>query len=346
MNITNPKIVFFGTGAIGGSVGAWIAENYDNVWLYDRKETADIIRVNGISTYCGGEKSTATTVRAKVLDDINGLSDADVIAVCVKNYSLGEACSQIKNICGDRPVIIGMQNGAENLKIMPEYFTKVIYCVIGYNAWIDSPGVVGYQKKGPLVLGTTRSGLEAETAAIAAIWNRGVETVVSDRIRDAIHTKIVINLANSLTTLIGLGFREITDYPMFQKILTNMTGEGVRIVKAAGYLEYKIGGMPPWFLLRAMSVLPGFITGRIFRKNVRKMVISSMAQDIIARGGHTSELDTINGYMLSLADKHGVSAPYNRAVYEMCRREFAREKFTPLSIEDVGAEVLRRVQAG
>jgi ketopantoate reductase len=76
------------------------------------------------------------------------------------------------------------------------------------------------------------------------------------------------------------------------------------------------------------------------------MVISSMAQDIIARGGHTSELDTINGYMLSLADKHGVSAPYNRAVYEMCRREFAREKFTPLSIEDVGAEVLRRVQAG
>ncbi len=39
------------------------------------------------------------------------------------------------------------------------------------------------------------------------------------------------------------------------------------------------------------------------------MVVSSMAQDIIVNGGSRSELESINGYVLALAKKHGVKTP-------------------------------------
>ena len=148
-----------------------------------------------------------------------------------------------------------MQNGVENQAILPKYFSKVIYCVIGYNAWFAGPGVVGYQKKGPLIFGTKNNELMTETAAIAALFNRGVETVVVDHIQDAAHSKLIINLTNSLTTLIGHGFRDISDYGLFQKLLSNLLYEGVRVVKAAGFKECKIGGMPPWLLMK-LSVDP------------------------------------------------------------------------------------------
>ena len=47
-----------------------------------------------------------------------------------------------------------MANGIDNQRILPKFFSKAIYCVVGYNARRDQPVVVGYQRKGPLVIGT------------------------------------------------------------------------------------------------------------------------------------------------------------------------------------------------
>ncbi len=73
------------------------------------------------------------------------------------------------------------------------------------------------------------------------------------------------------------------------------------------------------------------------------MVMSSMAQDIIQRRGHDSELETINGYMVDLAAKNKIDAPYNRAIYELCKREFSKEKFKPMDVTDVWSEVSARL---
>jgi len=339
----NPRILFFGAGAIGGSVAAWVAEHYDDIHVFDRPEITRTIHEKGITTYLQNEKGHAVTVPVKTIDDIEKISGFDVIVVGVKNYSLDAVAGEIKKRTGDNPLVIAMQNGAENQKILPKYFSRVIYCVIGYNAWMDAPGIVGYQKKGPLIFGTANNENADELRAVAAIFDRGVETVVVDHVQDAVHSKIIINLTNSLTTLIGHNVKPISDEALFQKLLTNLLLEGVRIARAAGYGQCKIGGMPSWGLIWAGAKLPRLITKGMFRKNARKMVISSMAQDIIQRGGHDSELETINGYFVSLAEKHGVEAPYNRAVYELCRREFAKEKFEPLDVTAVWEEVQKRL---
>jgi len=73
----------------------------------------------------------------------------------------------------------------------------------------------------------------------------------------------------------------------------------------------------------------------MFERNVRKMVISSTAQDLIQRGGSDTELKTINGALLKIADRVGHPAPYNRTVYELCKREFAKQPFAPRDVTEV-----------
>lgn len=333
------KIVFFGAGAIGQSVGAWVSEHHPDVFFADRGKVARTMKEKGVTLYLKDADETRRHFPMRVIENLAALKDADVIVIGVKNFNIHEVCKMIKNETGDRPLIIAMQNGVENQSIVPRYFSKVIFCVIGYNAWFDEPGVLGYQKKGPLVFGTLHNELTEEMNMVAAIFNKGVETVVVDHLQDAVHSKLIINLTNSVTTLVGLGFREISDMRLFQKLLTNLLYEGTKIARAAGYKECKIGGMPPWILMQAGATLPQFLTRGMFRNNVKKMVISSMAQDIIQRGGSESELETINGYFVRLAEKHGVKAPYNNAVYKLCLREFSKPGFKPLDVKDVWNEV-------
>jgi len=333
------NVLIFGSGPIGGSVGAWVAEKHESVYFLDVGPVAEAMKKNGITTYEEGKKSAAKNLKVNVITDISEAPEPDIVCIAVKNYSLDAVSKLIKDKIGDTAIIVGMQNGLENQSILPKYFSNVVYCVICYNAWFDEPGVIGYQKKGPLVLGTPDNSHKFELNAVARIFSKGVETIVTPHLQDAVHSKMIINLTNSLTTLIGFKFKEISDFSVFQTLLGNLTYEGVKIVRAAGYNECKLGGMPGWMLMELSTKLPQFVTRGIFEKNVKKMVISSMAQDIIQRGGSASELDSLNGYFVGLAEEHGVAAPFNRAVYDLCKERFAAPKFEPMDVKEVYEKV-------
>jgi len=337
------KIVFFGTGVIGGSVAGWIAPHHEHTYVLDQGEVAKALRERGITLYCGDDPDRRTTVRPKVIEGLDEVPDADVVVIGVKNYSLESAAEQIKQTLDDRPIVVGMQNGLFNQRVLPEYFSKVIYCVISYNAWADEPGLIGYQKKGPLILGTPENSLRPETEKIAEIFNRGVQTVVTDHLNDAAHSKLVLNLTNSLTTLIGHKQRPVSDPALFQKLLAGLTWEGVEIVRGAGIKECKLGGMPPWRTIWIGAKLPRMLTKGVFDKSVRKMVLSSMAQDVLQHRRGQSELETINGEIVKIADRTGHQAPFNRAIYELCKAEFAKPDFKPLDVKQVWQEVSKRL---
>jgi 2-dehydropantoate 2-reductase len=303
------------------------------------------MKEKGITLYLGDKKGTTMqTIPVRVMDDLSGLADMDIIVLGVKNYSLETVSRLIREKAGDRAVIVSMANGVENQRILPKYFTRVVYCVVSYNAWMDTPVVVGYQKRGPLILGTPDNSLRAEMEEVAGIFNKGVETVITDHFQDAAHSKIVVNLTNSLTTLVGHGFQEISDFDCFQRLLTSTIYEGVRIVRAAGYKECKLGGMPSWTLITLAAKLPRPLVRGLFKKNVAKMVMSSMSQDIIKRGGTQSELDSLTGYIVSLADRNGVKAPFNRTIYELSSERFSKSGFKPMDVQEVWAEVQKRMK--
>jgi 2-dehydropantoate 2-reductase len=337
------KMAFFGTGAIGASVGGWVKPFHKETYFLDQGKILDALKTSGISHYQGDKKDeTMTTIPVKVLENTFDLKSMDVIVIA-KNYSLEAIAKLIKANAREDVIIVSMANGIDNQQILPKYFSRIIYCIVSYNAWMDKPVIVGYQKKGPLVLGTPDNGLRTEMNAIAGIFNQGVETVITEHLQDAVHSKIIVNLTNSLTTLVGHGFKEISDFDTFQRLLSNTLYEGVRIVKAAGYKECKLGGMPPWFLLTASALLPRPLTRPLFKKNVAKMVMSSMSQDIIQRGGTSSELDSLTGYILKLARQNKIHAPYNETIYELGKERFNKPGFIPMDVKDVWAEVQKKL---
>jgi len=332
------KTLIIGVGAIGGCLGGWLSEVHDEVYLYDVPEVAETLEEKGITLFLQGAEDDKKNVKVKVISDLGEVPEPDIVAIAVKNYNLEEVCELVKEkVLGD-PIVLGFQNGIINQSILPKYFDRVIFTIIEFNAWIEEPGVIGYQNKGPFVLGALE-GMEEELKQVKDYFSAAVATEVTNRVRDAAYCKMVINLTNSFTTLVGFKYREIESMPLFKKILSTSMYEGVQIVKAAGVTEYKVETMPGWGKIRASATLPDFITNGIFKKNLEKMVLSSMAQDIIQRKSHISELDTLVGHFIELANKHGIPAPYNKTIYGLCKREFGKPVFSPMTETAVWKEI-------
>jgi len=329
----------FGAGAIGTTVAAWLSEGDVQISLFDKQEISDHINQHGLEVYQGDQPSKRYHAKVKAYSSLEDVPTPDVIVLCIKNYSLDGVSQFLVEKFGENIPIVALQNGVENQDVLPKYFTKIIYGVICYNAWVDGSGVVGYQKKGPIALGHNSDVNEVEVNNIVADFNNGVETLNYPNFNDAAHAKIVINLTNSLTTLVALHENDLSHSKAFQKLLTSMTYEGIKVMKAAGFKESKLGGMPSWLLITAAGVLPGFITRKAYLKNLKKMVVSSMAQDIIVNGGSTSELDSINGYVLSLAKKHVIKTPVNDAIYQICKEEFIKSPFEPVTVDYIWQRV-------
>jgi len=339
--VSEAKILFIGPGAIGASVAAWVAESYPSVWMMGHGETQSALRQNGITTYDFADpERTRRTVRVATIDRPSDIGNFDIVVLAVKNYSLEAVARQVQKELGDRPIVVSMANGIDNQRILPKFFSKVIYCVVGYNARRDASVVVGYQRKGPLLIGTPDNKLGGELRLVQSILARGCPTEIVDRLQDAVHTKIVINLTNALDALLGRGSVPLSNLAAYQQLLSQTLWEGIRIIRAAGYREHRIAGIPPFALLHLVAALPGWMTRPVFKRELRAMRMSSMTQDVVLRGAHDTELESITGYIVGLAARHGVPAPYNRAIYRLGREKF-HPGFEPLRCEEVLAAVER-----
>jgi 2-dehydropantoate 2-reductase len=343
--VSEAKILFIGPGAIGASVAAWVAESYPAVFILGHGESQAALRQNGITTYAFAEpERTRRTVRVATVDRPGDIDDVDIVVLAVKNYSLEALARQVRAELGDRPIVVWLANGIDNQRILPKFFSRVIYGVVGYNARRDEPVVVGYQRKGPLLIGTPDNTLSDEMRLVQSILARGCPTEIVDRLQDAVHTKIVINLTNALDALIGRGAKPLSNLAIYQRLLSQTLWEGVRVIRAAGYREHRIAGMPPFALLHVLAVLPGWLMRPMFKREVRAMRMSSMTQDVVLRGARDTELESITGYIVGLAAEHGVPVPYNRAIYRLGKERF-HPGFEPLNCEDVLAAVERERDA-
>jgi 2-dehydropantoate 2-reductase len=340
-----PKILFIGPGAIGGSVAGWVAENYPATFVMGHGATPAALRKDGITTYrFDAPEATRHTVRPAIVERPGEVADAAIVVLTVKNYNLEPVARQVRDELGDRPIVVSIANGIDNQRILPHLFTKVIYGIASYNARREAPGLIGYQNKLPLLVGTLDNALHAELLLVRSVLNSGCPVEIVDRMQDAIHAKIVVNLTNALDALVGRGARPLSTPAIFQRLLTQTLWEGVRTIRAAGRSEYRIPGMPSFALLHLVAALPNWLTRPLFRRRLRAMRMSSMTQDVMLHGARGTELESITGYVVELAAKHGVSVPYNRTILKLGREKF-HPGFTPLSCEDVLAAVERERSA-
>jgi len=341
-------IVIYGAGAIGATVGGWLYPHHPSVTLLARGEHAERMKKDGLVIRLKGGKADPLPIRAPIITGMYEEPLASLLIIAVKNYGLEAACQEISGLLGSDITVVGLQNGVENQAILPRYFERVVYGVVWYNAWIESPGVVAANRPGPIILGVTTDDPEeiALRDETAALLSRGMSIETTDRIVDAVHSKLILNLTNAVLTLVGHGFREIASIRDLKHIMVSSLLEGIDIVARAGYSEHRFPKSPSWGLLRLSARLPEFISDMIFKNDLKTVDLNSMGQDMLQIGRADTELESLTGYILDLADQYKMPAPVNRTIYELCKREFGKPTFTPMSESEVWELIRERIKMG
>lgn len=328
-----------GAGAIGSSVAGWIAPHYDGCFLLARGESAAAIKNRGLKFYLKGEEATAVPVPIKVIESLDDISPPDIIVVTVKNYDLDTTARTLRgHLEARQPIVVALQNGVDNQQILPRYFAKVIYGVVCYNAWRDGPGRVGHQKQGYIILGTPANDIRSEQQEVAAIFRLGLDCSLTERLEDAVHCKLAINLTNVLATLVGFQERPIKSFNKLAHMSARLILEGIQVIQAAGFKEHELGRIPSWNAIRMSAKLPESVTSVFYRFTAREELgMNSTSQDIFGRKP-TTELESLNGYMLTLAKKVGLPMPINQTIYEIAKERFGPD-FQPMTEMELWATI-------
>jgi len=328
------RVVVVGAGAIGSSIAGWIAPQCENLSLLARGDTLETLKNRGLKFYLKGERLTTAALPVRAIGSLSEIALPDVIVITVKSYDLDTVSHDLRAHLGDHePIVVALQNGVENQQILPKYFARVVYGVVCYNAWRDAPGEVGHEPRGYVILGTPTNNLQDDMQTIRRIFALGLDCVTTDRLQDAVHCKLVINLANALMTLVGFQKRPIKPFNLLMHVALELFSEGIQLVQAAGFHEHSLGRIPSWRFIRLGAALPSFMMGVLYRFSTKGIGLNSMAQDVF--GGRTrTELETLNGYMLDLARRTRFPTPINETIYQVARERFGPD-FQPISEQEL-----------
>ena len=334
----NFTIVIYGAGAIGATLGGWLSQDYQHVYLLARGENAKVMKSNGLILY-ENDPNNSKTIPVNIIEDLRELEHIDLIILTVKNYDLESVALDIYEKVDDKSVILALQNGVENLKILPKYFSKIIYGVIVMSAWRDKPGVFGTRGKNQIIMGIINDQNQEILDSVVEKLTISFPVKITKNYLDAAHSKLVLNLVNSIFTLIEQNLDDDDYIFKLWKIFVNTYLEGIEIVKAAGFKEHKLKGLPTWKTMEFAKNLDKKAALENFRNNLKYSWLNSMAQDKIIRQNEQSELESLNGYLLNLAHQYKIKVPFNEVIYRLCKAIFSRRPYKPLHVDQVWHEI-------
>lgn len=334
------NIVIYGAGAMGITLAVWLTNNGNKVSLLTRPGKADQLRQKNISLI-EGDKVISESSEINIIDQLDPEVAIDCLIITVKNFHLEQVCKDISQVIGRDTLVLGLQNGVANQEILPRYFTNVIYAIINYNAWLvdadKNENDMRWQVNinGPIVLGTANHQLVQKTHFLVSLFSNFISCHYSQDFKDDSHAKLIANLSNAVTTVIGNSHHQPESLKPLQKIFTRLTYEAVQTLKAAGIKESKVSLLPSWALINLSIYVPAMVTRPIFRKKLALIGSTSMASDILSKGDGISELDSINGYLVGLASQFQVQAPYSKKLYQLCQKNFSQTPFKAITAQQL-----------
>ncbi len=284
------KIAVMGAGAVGCYYGAMLARAGHSVVLIGRPALVDAVKREGLLL-----ESKQFTGRVPMQADTSpaAVKGAELVLFCVKSGDTESAGALIAPHLSPQASVLSMQNGVDNAARLSKVIGRHAIPVVVYVATeMAGPGHVLHHGRGDLSIGPSDSSARIAEMMTAA----GLPSEVSERVFDALWTKLIINCAyNGLSAIAQLSYGELIRQPQVLETMRSLYDECVAVAQADGItLAANL-----WERLLDISVNMGAQR-------------SSTAQDL-ARG-KKSEIEHLNGYVVRRGTELGVAAPVNRAV--------------------------------
>ena len=305
------RVIVFGAGAVGGLFGALLARAGHEVVMVGRREFVARVQASGLTV----EGRTNLVVPVTAVERMAPDSRADWVLLTVKGRDVREAARAVAASLPDPCPVIALQNGLGIEALTeagleaggwPQADAWVVRATHSYGATLVAPGVVRHAGDGEVLLPQSDGPLPAGTIAHAAELFRsaGLEVRLVVDIQREVWRKALVNAAvNPITADHGVENGQLTRDP-WRGQAEALLREAQTAARLAGFeFTDAEADRELWKVVRATA------------KNR-----SSMLQDLDR--GRRTEIDTISGYLLALAERHGVDLPHTRqAIARIQRKE-------------------------
>src|SRR5438034_10550005 len=324
------EVAVYGAGAIGSLVGARLHEAGARVHLIGRQEHVDAIRANGLLVKGQNETRLVRLPATTTLTD-----NADIILLTVKSQDVTHACRDIAGLHSNATVVT-MQNGirsdGEAAGILGRY--RIVGCVLNISATFLEPGLVEQNTGALLQVGAPFPESAARVDAVLTLLSSAMKTEHVSDIARARWTKLMANLNNAIMTITGLPIGKALRHPGLARLAIATIREGVKTAQAGGYALDQSRRARAF---RTMALLPFAISSRLFGPRLAgsfppdSTYGPSTLQSL--RRGSSSELDYLNGEIVTLGERIGRPTPYNAGLLEAGHTVF--ETHRPLTPEEL-----------
>ncbi len=302
------RIAITGIGGVGGYFGGLLARHYSSgdieIIFIARGENEKIIQRQGLKMQT--VEGDFTVHPRHVTSDPSSVGTVDLLICCIKGYDLEQAILQCKSCINKATVLLPLLNGVnakEKIqKICPanEIWEGCVYLV----SRLAEPGFIretGNVRK--MFFGSVEGNKNKLLSVEKIFRNAGIDATWSQDILSTIWEKFLfISPIATVTSYLDKTIGEVFGDEEGEKLLQKLLVEIKNVADAKGI------------------VLPG----DTMKKNIDKMrslppgTTSSMHSDF-RRGGQT-ELDSLTGYVIRLADEFGVSVPAYEMMFEKLNR--------------------------
>lgn len=249
------KVCIYGAGAIGGHIGALLAQTDAKVSLVARGTHLDAINGNGLRLRIGGEEIVANVTAS---DDPGAFGPQDYVIVTLKAHQLGAAAGAMQPLLGPDTAVVTAMNGIPfwyfygldgphaNARIEavdpggviwkaiePE---RVIGCVVYTALHVAEPGIVVHENGDRYSLGEPDGSKSDRALALSRVMSAaGLKVPVKTNIRDEIWLKLWGNLSfNQISVLTHGHLEQMAGEPGTRAIARAMMVEAQSIAEALG----------------------------------------------------------------------------------------------------------------
>ncbi len=309
------KYAVIGIGAVGSIVGGLLAKSGEDVTFIAKPYQIDVIEKNGLKIIY--RNSTFTIKDIKILKDLKAIKDVDIVFICVKSQDTKQLAYDLKNFINKSTLVVSLQNGVRNAKLLRDIIgNEVLSGVVLFNALYEKPGEVTLTINGRILLEKNKRDLDI---LVKSFHKAGLKITLVDKIDGYLWSKLILNLQIAITALTGQTIRQSIANNDTRGIIVATIAEGIDIVQKSNIKLEVLPEIDPIKLIKRFSCYGSFVL--IIGSHligIKKDARNSMWQSLYQR--KKTEIDFINGEIITLAKNHNMLAPINQKIVELIKK--------------------------
>lgn len=311
------RIVVFGAGAVGSTLGGLLALRNNEVLLVCRKEHA-----RAIESQQGLRMRSATGDYFAQLGAVERMKpshygEGSVVFFTPKSNDTTRGCEELAAVVPDDAPVVSFQNGVGNEGLLAAKFSRVYGGVCRMTCSFLHPGQVTFRRLGRIIVGKYPKGSDALARKLASLFEQaGFQSAVSRTIMDDKWLKLVVNLQSTFNAIID---ERDHDGPEFVKLKVGVLEEAKRVLRAHKIRARSCDGKD----LSIDEMIRDLRKPKAQRSSSSLKVHNSTWQNLYLKRRHI-ENSFFHKPIIDLAAKQGIPVPYNEVALELatkCHRE-------------------------